>query len=235
MVIGAGVGRTRPGVRIVGKTHLEDGQKITVALGQKGNRKCGAGGTFVVVNNKNESPDPLFVAAGAGYAYDRAFSKGQFTQEASGNEDVGSSGIQQLMFENDDIFCAGAGFIEEPEYRGDDLSTIPPQCYPQGLIGGKGYGGTGYENLEGGFGGGGACYQITHASADEDPFGVEERNVCFGAGGGYTGGGTQISNRRRRNTRICVGGGGGSFSIDPDAKFDHFYTEYGKCKIQLIS
>ena len=76
-VIGAGTHRKRPGVRIIGNSQLEKGQKITVALGQKGNTKCGAGGTFVVLAD-DENPKPLFIAAGAGYAYDKNFAKGQF-------------------------------------------------------------------------------------------------------------------------------------------------------------
>ena len=231
-VIGAGTHRKRPGVRIIGNSQLEKGQKITVALGQKGNTKCGAGGTFVVLD-EDENPKPLFIAAGAGYAYDKNFAKGQFTQEASGNEEVGSRGIQQFISDEDHVNCGGAGFDLGPGEELDAFETGDPcesPCsYPQGLFGGVSYKhGTGIDKM-GGFGGGGACYTAETWGG--------ERHVYFGAGGGYTGGGTQLTRRGERypNTTVCVGGGGGSFTIDPEAKFDHVYTEYGKCKIQLIS
>ena len=230
-MIGAGTGRKRPGVQIIGNCQLEKGQKITVALGQKGNTTCGAGGTFVVLD-KDGNPKPLFIAAGAGYAYDKNFAKGQFTQEASGNENVGSRGIQQFISDQDEVDCAGSGFNLGP---GEELEAFEsgeqcesPCSYQQGLVGGVSYN-QGQRDKMGGFGGGGACYVVETWEGEE--------NVYFGAGGGYTGGGTQLTPRSERVpiTTVCVGGGGGSFTIDPEAKFDHVYTEYGKCKIQLIS
>lgn len=232
-MIGAGTGRKRPGVQIIGNSRLEKGQKITVALGQKGNTKCGAGGTFVVLD-EDENPKPLFVAAGAGYAYDKNFAKGQFTQEASGNAVVGSYGRQQFISDEDrnrSVDCAGSGFNIGPD---DALENEGPcqfsLSYPQGLTGGILYDQESeLMDKMGGFGGGGACYTAETLEG--------EKRVYFGAGGGYTGGGTQLTRRGERapNATVCVGGGGGSFTIDPEAKFDHVYTEYGKCKIQLIS
>ena len=62
-----GAGWLKPGARIIGEVRLEKGEKITVALGQRGNNiDCGNGGTFVVKGNGIYNPQPLFVAAGAG-------------------------------------------------------------------------------------------------------------------------------------------------------------------------
>ena len=93
--------------------------------------------------------------------------------------------------------------------------SVAPKSYKDGLIGGKGrdeYG----DLTEGGFGGGGASYG-------------RNGHAYFGAGGGYTGGGTKIY-----NDEYCDGGGGGSFSIDEEAQFDHAHEDYGKCTVTYL-
>ena len=122
-----------------------------------------------------------------------------------------------------DFFSAGAGFFGKGPRRGGlNGNSEPPQSYSQGLMGGKGYHyvSNGYE-LEGGFGGGGASFNRR----------VNGKFRWYnGCGGGYTGGSGRI-----RNDGYCEGGGGGSFAADPNAKFDHKFEEYGKCKIKFIS
>ena len=227
-VIGASWVSSNPGARIIGKVRLQKGEKITVALGQRGNRiDCGNGGTFVVKENGISDPQPLFVAAGAGgYQAGRrsngyhnaAFSKARLCQTASGNHEIGSSGVQDF-FPNDqkDFFCGGAGYLKGPVTIDLRKDSVAPKSYKDGLIGGKAidYNGT---LTEGGFGGGGAyCYK--------------NGNRYLGAGGGYTGGGTQINGDGN-----CYGGGGGSFSIDDEAQFDHVgprYAPYVECTVTV--
>ena len=221
-VIGASWTEKELGARIIGEVRLEKGEKITVALGQKGNfGVCGNGGTFVVKENGNSNPQPLFVAAGAGYAYaDKNFSKASLSQTASGNDEIGSSGVQKFFADDkNDIFCGGAGFFEGPVNGRLRGNSVAPKSYKDGLIGGKGiYNG---DLREGGFGGGGACY-------------FKNDLEYFGGGGGYTGGGTKIYYDKVFNKQFCDGGGGGSFSIDEEAQFDHIYEEYGKCTVSCL-
>ena len=115
-VIGAGY-ESEPGARTIGQVRLEKGEKITVALGQKGKDwRCGNGGTFVLKQNGTPNPQPLFVAAGAGSVPfgDYDFGKASLSQTASGNDKIGSSGVQKF-FPNDenDIYCGGAGFSKD--------------------------------------------------------------------------------------------------------------------------
>ena len=157
-VIGASSDEREPGARIIGEVRLEKGEKITVALGQRGNYDCGDGGTFVVKENGASDLQPLFVAGGAGCAYYIwKFSTASLSRTASGNDKIGSSGDQPFIDNNqnntvsgrisknaneseirNDIFCCGAGFSEGPktgELREDSLA---PKSYRDGLIGGKG-------------------------------------------------------------------------------------------------
>ena len=224
-VIGACWYGREPGARIIGEVWLEKGEKITVALGQTGNKaNCGNGGTFVVKENETSNPQPLFVAAGAGSAYGNYdFGKASLSQTASGNDKIGTSGVQQNPDYSDyemfrmfnDIYCGGAGFFEGPVTGPLRKGSVAPKSYKDGLIGGKGIDFNGHL-LEGGFGGGGAWYW-------------KNGQFNFGAGGGYTGGGTKIE-----DDEFCSGGGGGSFSIDEEAKFDHVQEDYGKCKITFL-
>ena len=162
-VIGAGVDDCSQlsGARINGKIRLERGEKITVALGQtyKEGYISGSGATFVVKETGNR-PEPLFVAAGAGYSYpDLNYGRGSLAQTANGNEEIGSSGIQKFQNgEDEDFYCAGAGFLEAPKVGRLNNKSEPPQSYSQGLMGGKGYDYDDDEELEGGFGGGGAGF-----------------------------------------------------------------------------
>ena len=72
-VIGASSDEREPGARIIGEVRLEKGEKITVAVGQRGTKPgCGNGGTFVVKENGTSDPQPLFVAAGAGSGHSDA-------------------------------------------------------------------------------------------------------------------------------------------------------------------
>ena len=216
-VIGASWEEEILGAQIIGEVLLKKGEKITVALGQRGtNEWCGSGATFVVKENGISGSQPLFVAAET--SYENSCETCGFIAEASQtafeNFEIGSSGVQEF-FANDekDIFCCGAGFLEEPKTGRLREDSVAPKSYKDGLIGGKGiFDG---ELTEGGFGGGGACY-------------YKNGHVYLGAGGGYTGGGTRI------NGDFCDGGGGGSFSIDKGAQFDHVYEEYGKCTITYL-
>ena len=217
-IIGASWSRKEPGARIVGDVRLEKGEKITVTLGQRGtSNSCGNGGTFVV--KRDGTSTPLFVAGGSGSvcsSINQKFSKASLSQTASGNDKIGSSGVQQF-FANDesDIFCGGAGFLEQPVTRRLRMDSVAPRSYKDGLSGGKGK--TRGGNLtEAGFGGGGAWYN-------------KNGHAYFGAGGGYTGGGTKIY-----NGEYCDGGGGGSFSIDEEAQFDHAHENYGKCTVTYL-
>ena len=218
-VIGASWFEKEPGARIIGEVSLTKGEKITVALGQKGNENCcGNGGSFVLKESGTSDPQPLFVAGGAGYACsstDYNFSKASLSQTSSSNDKIGSSGVQQFIGNDPkNIFCGGAGFLEEPvtgELRKD---SVAPKSYKDGLVGGKGTN-SGGDLLEGGFGGGGAYY-------------YKNGHEYWGAGGGYTGGGTKI------NGGSCDGGGGASFSVDKGAQFDHVQEIYGKCSVTYL-
>ena len=206
-----------PGVRIIGKFELKKGQKITAALGQRGNSHwCGSGGSFLVLES-DEGPKPLLIAGGAGRAWHEEFGRGNIKQTAAGNENVGSSGKQKKIgfFERNNIYCAGAGFNKAPEVSHLAEGCVAPKSYKDGLTGGKGVDVGGYVR-EGGFGGGGGFYYRRVNG--------EGKYYC-GAGGGFTGGSTKVDGWN------CLGGGGGSFSADPQAIFDHKYVEYGNCKI----
>ena len=224
-VIGAGRTNEQSGARIIGKIRLERGEKITVALGQKYKGhylSSGSGATFVVKETGNR-PEPLFVAAGAGFSgyQDYNYGRASLAQTAKGNEKIGSSGVQKFQNgEEEDFYCAGAGFLEAPKVGRLNEKSEPPQSYSQGLMGGKGYF-HGHE-LEGGFGGGGATF-IRRLNGDWKWY--------YGCGGGYTGGSSRI-----RDDQYCDGGGGGSFAADPNATFDHKYEkEYGKCRIHFLN
>ena len=218
-VIGAGSRKEEPGARIIGEIRLEKGEAITVALGQQGSHPfSGNGGTFVVKQNGTSDPQPLFVAGGAGCATHREsdFGKASLSQTASGNDKIGSSGIQEFLANDENlIFCGGAGFLERPVTGRLREDSVVPKYYKFGLIGGKGIDPCG-DLVEGGFGGGGAMY-------------TKNRQFYWGAGGGYTGGGTKIYDHS-----ICDGGGGGSFSIDKEAQFDHAQEGNGKCTITYL-
>ena len=229
-VIGASRSYNSPGARVIGELGLEKGDKITVALGQRGsNWVCGNGGTFVVKENGTSDPQLLFVAGGAGFAYvDEDFSTASLSQSASGNDKIGTSGVQKFFADDgNDFFCGGAGFSEGPVT--DDLrkDCVAPKIYKDGLVGGFGI--AEYEDLtEGGFGGGGAYYGGAY---------YESGHEYYGAGGGYTGGGTEIYPDAPADAFAagkCDGGGGGSFSFDKEAKFDHVHEEYGKCIVTYL-
>ena len=215
-VIGASFRDKEPGARIIGEIRLEKGEKITVALGQTGNRDgCGTGGTFVVKESGTCNPRPLFVAGGAGFGHNN-FSKASLSQTASGNDEIGSSGVQNFLTNDEnDIFCGGAGFLEGPVTEILRNDSVTPKSYKDGLMGGKGIDTNG-GLTEGGFGGGGAFY-------------FKDRHYYVGAGGGYTGGGTKINDHR-----FCDGGGGGSFSIDEGAQFDQAHEKFGKCTVTYL-
>ena len=165
----------------------------------------------------DEGPKPLLIAGGAGYARDEEFGRGNIKQTAVGNENVGTSG-KQKFFDGDkeDIYCAGVGFYEGPRVSILAKGCVAPKSYKDGLTGGKGvkWG----RVLEGGFGGGGGKYYRY----------VNRWRYYYGAGGGFTGGSTKVDGNS------CWGGGGGSYSVDPNAKFDHEYVDYGYCKIKKV-
>ena len=106
------------GVKITATFKLRQGQKVTVALGQQGNYvTCGSGGSFVVLNG-DDGPEPLLVAAGAGYADwgDEVFGRGNFDQTAVENNRIKSSGKQMyLPGDEKNVYCGGAGYSEMPE------------------------------------------------------------------------------------------------------------------------
>ena len=220
-VIGAGgYCENLSGARIKGKIRLERGEKITVALGQKYKESGGSGATFVVKETGNR-PEPLFVAAGAGVPNDD-YGRASLAQTAKGNEKIGSSGVQKFQNgEEEDFYCAGAGFLEAPKVRSLTEKSEPPQSYSEGLMGGKGYDDEDGEELEGGFGGGGASFRRQLNG---------EWKYYFGCGGGYTGGSGRI-----RDDKLCDGGGGGSFAADPNASFDNQFEKFGKCKIKFLN
>ena len=231
-VIGASCSYYSPGARIIGELGLEKGEKITVALGQRGsNWTSGNGGTFVVKENGTSDPQVLFVSGGAGFAYvNEDFNTASLSQIASGNDKIGTSGVQKLYADDDHhIFCGGAGFLDGPVTDELRIDSIAPKIYKEGLVGGFGIDDDG-DVTEGGFGGGGAYYL--------EKFNGHE---YYGAGGGYTGGGTEIYPDAPEDAPAdasaygkCDGGGGGSFSFDKEAKFDHVHEEYGKCIVTYL-
>ena len=172
-----------------------------------------------MIENEN-GPDPIFVAGGAAaWTGDPNYRNASLRQNGNGNDRIGSSGLQSFLpNDENNIYCAGAGFHEGPNVGELVADSVPPQSYAQGLKGGKG---KGYDGglREGGFGGGGAYYN---------------RNGKFyhGAGGGFTGGSTKI---RDGSSNTCDGGGGGSFSIDQNATFDLVHVVHGKCKIEFLN
>ena len=203
-------------------------QKITVSLGQRGSvSESGCGGTFVI--KYENARVPIFVAGGAAAdAGDSSFCKASLNKTAHGNNEVGSSGTQTNISENwhtIQVYCAGAGFIEPPRAGDVVRDSGPPENYSQGLEGGKGsfHGAP----IEGGFGGGGACYIFANYI-----FGKYQEINYFGAGGGFTGGSTRLNSHTGLD---CFGGGGGSYSSDKNAAFDHVFELYGKCKIEFIN
>ena len=216
-VIGASWLEEIPGAQIIGEVRLKKGEKITVALGQRGSDEwCGSGATFVVKDNGISGPQPLFVAAetSSETSCETCGFIAELSQTAFENFEIGSSGVQKF-FANDekDIYCCGAGFLEEPVTGPLRKDSVAPKSYKDGLIGGKGiFDG---DLTEGGFGGGGAFY-------------YKNGHVYYGGGGGYTGGGSKLYDD------FCDGGGGGSFSIDREALFDHIYEEFGKCTITYL-
>ena len=201
------------GVKVVSILALRRGERITVALGQRGSptdKGNGCGGSFLVRETK-DGPQPLLIAGGPG-----ADESGQLGQAGSGNQNIGSSGVQQyLEGDRPDFYCAGAGFLSAPRVQNLDERSKAPATYAQGLTGGTGINYNG-KIMEGGFGGGGAHFYSA------------SRKFYFGAGGGYTGG------AHRRSDRWMYGGGGGSFSTNRDAQFSHHQETTGSCKIELL-
>ena len=192
-----------------------------VALGQQGSSwVCGSGGSLVVLDGDG-GPEPLLVAAGAGYAGygEKKFGRGNTNQTAIGNERIGKSGIQEFFpGDEKDVYLAGAGYSEAPQVSKLAEGCVPPKSYRNGLTGGYGVGLGGVK--EGGFGGGGGYYRREVNG---------EEKYYHGAGGGFTGGSTKVHG----NGWQCWGGGGGSFSADTNAKFEHNTVEYGSCKINI--
>ena len=217
-----------PGVKIVATFNLKQGQKVTVALGQQGSDDyCGSGGSFVVLDGDG-GPEPLLVAAGAGYAWiDEEFGRGNFKQTAVGDIRKKSSGIQIILpGDQENVYCAGGGYCEAPEVTNLANGCVPPKTFSEGLTGGKGVDWDG-DVTEGGFGGGGGAYARKVNG---------EEKVYFGAGGGFTGGTTKVHNGKIEDEdgdeiEAVFGGGGGSYSADPNAEFDNQYVEFGYCKI----
>ena len=210
-----------PGVLIIGKFELKKGQRITAALGQRGNnRDGGCGGSFLMLES-NERQKPLLIAGGAGAAKDEEHGRGNIEQAAVGNENFGSSGKQLFHDgEKEDIYCGGAGYYMAPRVSVLADGCVAPKSYKDGLIGGKGVGEFG-RVTEGGFGGrGGTYYRRVNG----------ESKWYFGAGGGFTGGSTKLD----EDQWGCLGGGGESFSADLNAEFDHKYVKYGYCKIEKL-
>ena len=178
----------------------------------------------VLVLESDEGPKPLLIAGGAGYAWrDEEFGRGNIEKTAVGNENIGTSGKQEIIgfFERSNIYCAGAGFRKAPQVSTLAEGCVAPKSYKDGLTGGKGVDWRG-DVREGGFGGGRGCYY-------REVNGKEK--YYYGAGGGFTGGTTKVG-KDSDGDYVCWGGGGGSFSADPKAKFDHEYVGYGYCKIE---
>ena len=212
-----------PGVQIFAKFELKKGQRITAALGQQGSSDdCGSGGSFLVLES-DKGPIPLLIAGGAGRAHtdDEAFGRGNIKQAAIRNENVGTSGKQKFCDgDKEDIYCGGAGYFEAPRVSNLADGCVVPKSYKGGLTGGKGVD-RHRDVWEGGFGGGGGFYWRRVNG---------ETKWYFGAGGGFTGGSTKVD--EKDYDKLWWGGGGGSFSADPEAEFEHYYVEFGYCKIE---
>ena len=211
-------GWSENGVYVVANLKLRRSQKITVALGQRGEREGGSGGSFLTLETP-EGPKPLLIAGGPACGdASKDFCRGQLGQAGGDNNIPGSSGVQEY-FENDHakIYCAGAGFVTGPHVTNLDEKYIPPGSYSEGLVGGKRYDNVVFRRGEGGFGGGGVCSMRSNGK------------YYYGAGGGFTGG------AHRRNGDEMIGGGGGSFSSVPNAVFAHHGEGKGKCTIKLLS
>ena len=223
------------------------GQKITVALGQRGSTsQSGCGGTFVITYHEiyKGAREPIFVAGGAAAdAGNPSFSKASLHKTAHGNNEVGSSGTQtnvpgyynvmtrkRLPFDYCEVYCAGAGFLDAPKGGYLVRDPVPPENYSQGLKGGKGK--IIRTLTEGGFGGGGAAYCLANNKV------CNHKDInYFGAGGGFTGGSsTGIHSFSLTDSGPdCYGGGGGSYSSDQNAAFDYALVSFGKCKLEFIT
>ena len=77
-----------------------------------------------------------------------------------GSQKPGTSGIQEFFYRDDeDVYCAGAGYIEGPHVRRRLVhNCLTPKTFKDGLTGGKEKNRYG-KPTQGGFGGGGAFYE----------------------------------------------------------------------------
>ncbi|XP_078382078.1 uncharacterized protein LOC144664745 isoform X1 [Oculina patagonica] len=184
------------GARMIGTFHLFKGELIQILVGHEGRRKSkfssvGGGGTFVV----RGSNTPLIIAGGGGGIQEVQSRHAGCDANASttGNPGYkswsGGSGGHGAQVADNPSGGGGGGFYSNG--RNGNKSAIIAKGGQGFLQGGKG-GNSVYKNLDGGFGGGGACL----------PYGGGS-----GGGGGYSGGSSGSN-----GTDSC-GGGGGSYNV----------------------
>ncbi|XP_078368538.1 uncharacterized protein LOC144652398 [Oculina patagonica] len=206
------------GARVNGKVHLNEGTKLKVLVGQRGNEhpymsspEAGGGGTFVAFYTNI----PLLSIAGGGGGAAEGNTRNR--EQGQAGEDEGlmlgnvSMGGRLECVDGDNLQRYGGyggGFI------GDGICCNNISCNGTG---GKsfGHGGRGGSKLDdeeccdGGFGGGGAS-----------------SNFTAGGGGGFSGGSVTVF-KNDVGDYISRSGGGGSFV--PDKSNNTWDTETGAC------
>ena len=189
------------------EVNLKKEEVLHVAIGQKGIRVSGSGGTFVIREFSNGSFEPIVIAGGAGG------DGGQIGHEwcnAQLNEFGNGSKSGEI---NNNI--GGSGNSGETHYNGGaGYKTNPPNSqknYPKSF----------QDGLQGCHHG--CCHDLSWSSFGGGGVGYDGN----GGGGGYTGGNGSSDNK------MC-GGGGGSFNIDPNGTKSLGWFDDGKCEIKFL-
>jgi hypothetical protein len=159
-----------PGALMKGEFQLQEGDKLLIAVGQKGlnttsgdNEGGGGGGSFVALGSDISTAVPLIIAGGGGGdGSDSRGDMGRDTNTTTSNSNIGHGGGSSN---------GGGGFYSSATTNGIQGGA----SFRQGLVGGQGDNGHG----DGGFGGGSG--------------GINEKGS---SGGGYTGGYSYDSNGR---------------------------------------
>lgn len=179
------------GARMSGIFTLNEGDELTILVGQQGGNNSGGGGTFVMHGN-----NPLVIAGGGGGGGDTGV--GQHgtvstsgTDDSSGNNAGGTDGDGgQIGGDSGSSGFAGSGAGLDGDGRAYSWYQPPEVAYAF-QNGGEGGEAGGDSDGWGGFGGGGGGYEYSWGAAG-------------GGGGGYSGGAGGY-----RDMNINAGGGGG--------------------------
>ena len=102
-------------MELITSENLFEGQKVTVALGQRGYHDAnGCGGSFVVIEKQN-GPDPIFVAGGGGPRVEnlvqpQSYARGLKGGKGDSSEGGFGGGGAKYLRRNNYYFGAGGGF-----------------------------------------------------------------------------------------------------------------------------